>query len=66
MEKLQLELDMATRVHLKTQIDRLTQEMTTLSLEEPWEAAALYLLQMPGFDVVTTMTVLAAIRASYS
>jgi len=61
MEKLPLELDMATRIHLKTQIDRLTQEMATLSLAEPWEAEALYLLQMPGFGVVTTMTVLAAI-----
>jgi transposase len=61
MEKLQLELDMATRVHLKTQIDRLTQEMATLSLEEPWEAEALYLMQMPGFGVITTMTVLSAI-----
>ena len=61
MEKLQLELDMATRVHLKTQIDRLTQEMATLSLAEPWEAEALYLLQMPGFGIITTMTVLAAI-----
>jgi len=57
MEKLQLELDMATRVHLKTQIDRLTQEMATLSLEEPWEAEALYLMQMPGFGVITTMIV---------
>ena len=61
MEKLQLELDMATRVHLKTQIDRLTQEMATLSLADPWEAEALYLMQMPGFGVITTMTVLAAI-----
>jgi len=61
MEKLQLELDMATRAHLKTQMDRLTQEMATLSLAEPWEAEALYLLQMPGFGVITTMTVLAAI-----
>jgi transposase len=61
MEKLQLELDMATRVHLKTQMDRLTQEMATMSLAEPWEAEALYLMQMPGFGVITTMTVLAAI-----
>jgi len=60
-EKLQLELDMASRVHLKSQIDRLTQAMATLSLEEPWEAEALYLMQIPGFGIITTMTVLAAI-----
>jgi transposase len=44
MEKLQLELDMAT-----------------LSTDEPWETDALYLMQIPGFGVITTMTVLAAI-----
>ena len=44
MEKLQLELDMAT-----------------LSTDEPWEIDALYLMQIPGFGVITTMTVLAAI-----
>ena len=61
MEKLQLELDMSTRAHLRGQIDRLTQEMATLSTEEPWAADALYLMQIPGFGVITTMTVLAAI-----
>lgn len=61
MEKLQLELDMATRLHLKTQIDRLTQELATLSTEKPWETDALYLMQIPGFGVITTMTVLSAI-----
>ena len=61
MEKLQLELDMSTKAHLRGQIDRLTQEMATLSTEEPWATDALYLMQIPGFGVVTTMTVLAAI-----
>jgi len=61
MEKLQLELDMSTKAHLRGQIDRLTQEMATLSTEEPWVTDALYLMQIPGFGVVTTMTVLAAI-----
>lgn len=61
MEKLQLHLDMATRLHLKTQIDRLTQELAPLSTEIAWETDALYLMQIPGFGVITTMTVLSAI-----
>ena len=50
MEK--LELDMDTRLHLKSQIDRLTQELATLSTEKSWEADALYLMQIPGFGVI--------------
>jgi len=61
MERFQLEMDLETKKYLKGQIDRLTKKLGTLSHQNPWAAQALYLMQMPGFGVVTTMTVLAAI-----
>ena len=61
MERFQLEMDLETKQYLKKQIDRLTQKLGTMSHQAPWSAQALYLMQLPGFGVVTTMTVLAAI-----
>jgi len=61
LEKLQLELDMATCVHLEGQIKRMTRELGRMSHEEPWASDMLYLMQIPGCGVVTGMTILAAI-----
>ncbi len=61
MEKLQLELDMATRAHLEKQIEQMTRELGRMSHEDPWSSDMLYLMQIPGCGVVTSMTVLAAI-----
>lgn len=61
MEKLQLELDMATRAHLEKQIECLTRELGRMSHEDPWASQMLYLMQIPGCGVVTGMTILAAI-----
>jgi transposase len=61
LEKLQLELDMETRVHLEEQRERLTRELGRMSHEEPWAGDMLYLMQVPGIGVVTGMTILAAI-----
>jgi len=61
MEKLQLELDMATRAHLEKQIERLTRELGRMSHQEPWASGMVYLMQIPGCGVVTGMTILAAI-----
>jgi transposase len=61
MEKMQLELDMATRAHLEEQIERMTRELGRMSHEEPWASDMLYLMQVPGCGVVTGMTILAAI-----
>ncbi len=61
LEKMQLELDMATRAHLEKQIECLTREFGRMSHEEPWASEMLYLMQIPGCGVVTGMTVLAAI-----
>ena len=61
LEKMQLELDMATRAHLEKQIERMTRELGRMSHEEPWASDMLYLMQIGGCGVVTGMTILAAI-----
>ena len=61
MERFQLELDLETKKYLKGQIDRITEELRRMSQEEPWAEQMLYLMQIPGFGVVTGMTVLAAV-----
>ena len=61
MERFQLELDLETKKYLKGQIERITAELGRMGHEEPWAEGMLYLMQIPGFGVVTGMTVLAAI-----
>jgi len=61
MEKMQLDLDMATREHLEKQSEQMTRELARMSHEEPWASDMLYLMQVPGCGVVTGMTILAAI-----
>ncbi len=70
LEKLQLELEMETREHLRDQIDRITTVLARMSHQAPWNEGMQYLtlapparagVQLPGFGVVTGMTVLAAI-----
>jgi transposase len=60
-ERFQLDLDLATKQYLKGQIDQITKELGRMSHEEPWASQMMYLMQIPGFGVVTGMTVLAAI-----
>lgn len=61
MERFQLDLDLETKKYLKGQIERITEELRRMSHEGPWAEQMLYLMQIPGFGVVTGMTVLAAI-----
>ena len=61
MERFQLELDLETKQYLKGQLGRLTKRLATLSHQTPWAAMALCLMQIPGFGVITAMTVIAAI-----
>jgi transposase len=61
LEQFQLELDMETRAHLEKQIDRITAELARMSHQQPWADGMLYLMELPGFGVVTGMTVLAGI-----
>ena len=47
---------METREHLEKQIERMTRELGRMSHEEPWASEMMYLMQIPGFGVVTGMT----------
>jgi transposase len=60
-EKFQLELDMSTKQHLDEQAGKITKKLARMSHEQPWAESMLYLMQLPGFGVITGMTVLAAI-----
>jgi transposase len=60
-EKFQLELDMSTKEHLAEQRDKITKKLAKMSHQKPWAESMLYLMQLPGFGVITGMTVLGAI-----
>lgn len=61
MERFQLDLDLETKKHMKEQIDQITKELRSMSHQEPWASQMMYLMQLPGFGVVTGMIVLEAI-----
>ena len=60
-ERFQLELDMTTKQHLAEQAAKITKKLARMSHQKPWADSMLYLMQLPGFGVITGMTVLAAI-----
>ena len=60
-EKFQLELDMNTKKHLAEQTEKITEKLRRMSHQKPWAESMMYLMQLPGFGVITGMTVLAAI-----
>ena len=60
-EKFQLELDMSTKEHLTEQAEKITKKLARMSHRKPWAGSMLYLMQLPGFGVITGMMVLAAI-----
>jgi transposase len=60
-EKFQLELDMNTKRHLAEQAEKITKKLACMSHQKPWADSMMYLMQLPGFGVITGMTVLAAI-----
>jgi transposase len=61
IEQFQLSVEMENRAYLEKQIERISQEVTKLCHQKPWADAMPYLMQLPGFGVITAMTVLAAI-----
>jgi hypothetical protein len=60
-EQLRVRQDLATLEHLAKQIAELDDEVLRLSTRAPWADQATYVMQLPGFSVLLTMTVLAAI-----
>jgi len=61
VEKLRIRQDLALLDHLEPQISEVDQELARLSTLSPWEAYTPYLMQLPGFGLINTMTTLSAI-----
>jgi transposase len=61
IEQFQLELEMENRAYIEKQIQRISREVAKMSHQKPWAEGMTYLMQLPGFGVITAMTVLAAI-----
>ena len=60
-ERFQLELEMNTKQHLYAQAELITEKLRSMGHEVPWAKDMMYLMQLPGFGIITGMTVLAAI-----
>ena len=52
---------MGTKQHLAEQAEKITEKLRHMSHRKPWAESMMYLMQLPGFGVITGMTVLAAI-----
>jgi len=61
VEQFQLELEMENRAYIEKQISRIGKEVAKMSHQQPWAQGMTYIMQLPGFGVITGMTVLAAI-----
>lgn len=61
IEQFQLELEMEHHAYIEKQISRIGKEVAKMSHQKPWAQEMTYLMQLPGFGVITAMTVLAAI-----
>ncbi len=61
IEQFQLELEMENRECIEKQISRIGKEVAKMSHQQPWAESMTYIMQLPGFGVITGMTVLAAI-----
>jgi len=61
MEQFQLSLEMENKVYIEKQIERMSGVVRKLCHQKPWADDMTYLMQLPGFGVITAMTVLAAI-----
>ena len=61
IEQFQLGLEMENREYIEKQIGRIGKEVAKMSHQKPWAESMTYLMQLPGFGVITGMTILAAI-----
>jgi transposase len=56
-----VEQDLSSMQTVDALVERIDQELQRLSVDPLWADDIPYLLQIPGFGVITTMTVFAAI-----
>ncbi len=57
----QVQLDLEIITHLETQKAKIDQKLAELSNIQPWSDEMVYLMQIPGFGLLTSMILLAAI-----
>jgi len=60
-ERLRARHDLATLEHLHSQLDEVCTELGRLSMLPPWREQMPFLIQLPGFALLSAMSVLAAI-----
>jgi len=63
VERLHLRHDLKALGEANEQIGEVETELQRLSTTSPWAEQVTYLIQLPGFGLLTTMTILAAIGA---
>ena len=61
LEQFQLQLEMENLTYIEKQIERISREVRKMCHQKPWAQDMTYIIQLPGFGVITAMTVLAAI-----
>jgi len=61
LEQFQLGLEMENLTYIEKQIERISKEVRKMCHQKPWAESMTYLMQLPGFGVITAMTILAAI-----
>jgi transposase len=61
LEQFQLGLEMENLAYIEKQIERISKEVRKMCHQKPWAESMTYLMQLPGFRVITGMTVLAAL-----
>jgi transposase len=61
IEQFQLGLEMENLAYIEKQIGRISKEVRKMCHQKPWAENMTYIMQLPGFGVITAMTVLAAI-----
>jgi transposase len=61
VEEFQLKLEMENRAYIEKQISRIGKAVAKMSHQKPWAQDMTYIIQLPGFGVITGMTVLVAI-----
>jgi transposase len=61
LEQFQLQLEMENLTYIEKQIEKISKEVRKMCHQKPWAESMTYLMQLPGFGVITAMTVLAAI-----
>lgn len=60
-ERLRLQHALHTLAHIQKQLAEVEEELHRLSTQEPWKEQIPFLVQLPGFGLLTAMTVLSAI-----